>query len=148
MAYKNFPQTFLYLWTGAVAVVTVISAILSLGEGIGISSGLPVTSDIPGGCILLLNGVILMTGVVEGRADRARWVQYGYIGLLLLLIFGSCTVLISGANSISMLIEGKSPDLLPLFGSGFVWAGILAIPAYPGVRKILFAAHREVYCNE
>ena len=138
MSINRFPHTNLYLWTVVIAAVTIISGLFSLGAGLGIVSGLPVPADIPGGCILLLIGAILTTGIIEGRSDRARWVQYGYTGLLLLLIFGVSTVLISGANAISLMIEGELADIGSLMGSGFIWGAVLAIPAYPGIRSILF----------
>lgn len=138
MPINRFPHTNLYLWTAVIAVVIIISGLLSLGAGLGIECGLPVPADIPGGCILLLIGAILITGIIEGRTDRARWVQYGYTGLLLLLIFGVCTLLISGANAISLMIEGEFVDMGSLIGSGFIWGALLAIPAYPGIRRILF----------
>ncbi|MFH0967467.1 MAG: hypothetical protein V1862_07275 [Methanobacteriota archaeon] len=137
MSTNRFPHTNLYLWTGVIAAVTVVSGLLSLGTGLGIVSGLPTHADIPGGCILLLIGSILITGIIEGKTDRARWVQYGYTGLLLLLIFGICTLLISGANAFSLIIEGEFADIDTLCGSGFIWGAVLAIPAYPGIRRIL-----------
>jgi len=137
MSINRFPHTNLYLWTAVIAAVTVISGLLSLGAGLGIVSDLPVPADIPGGCILLLIGAILITGIIEGRTDRAHWVQYGYTGLLLLLIFGVCTLLISGANALSLMIEGEFADIGTLCGSGFIWGALLAIPAYPGIRRIL-----------
>ncbi|MDD1729141.1 MAG: hypothetical protein LUQ50_08725 [Methanospirillum sp.] len=138
MSIHRFPHTNLYLWTAVIATVTIIFGLVSLGTGLGIESGLPVPADIPGGCILLLIGAILITGIIEGRKDRARWVQYGYTGLLLLLIFGVCTLLIAGAQAISLMIEGEFTDMGTLTGSGFIWGAILAIPAYPGIRRILF----------
>ncbi len=137
MSITRYPHTILYLWTAVIAAVIIISGLLSLGAGLGIVSGLPVPSDVPGGCILLLLGAVLTTGIGEGRTDRARWVQYGYTGLLLLLIFGICTLLISGAEAISLMIGGESPDMGALLGSGFIWGAILAVPAFPGIRRIL-----------
>ncbi|HWQ66154.1 MAG TPA: hypothetical protein VN372_04705 [Methanospirillum sp.] len=142
MVANRFPRTTLYLWTALIGAVTVINGLLSLGTGLGIVSGLPVPADIPGGCILLLIGAILITGVIEGKTDQARWVQYGYTGLLLLLIFGVCTVLISGAHAISLMIEGNFADFGNLFGSGFIWGALLAIPAYPDMRRILLGCSR------
>lgn len=138
MSINRFPHTKLYLWTAVIAAVTVVSGLLSLGAGLGIVSDLPIPADVPGGCILLLIGSILITGIIEGRTDPARWVQYGYTGLLLLLIFGVCTLLIYGANAISLVIEGEFADTGILLGSGFIWGALLAIPAYPGIRRILF----------
>ncbi len=137
MSINRFPHTNLYIWTAVIAAVIIISGLFSIGAGLGLVVGLPVPADIPGGCILLLIGAILITGILEGRTDRARWVQYGYTGLLLLLIFGVCTLLISGAQAISLMIEGEFADVGTLTGSGFVWGAILSIPAYPGIRRIL-----------
>ncbi len=138
MSENRFPHTNLYLWTAVIAAVTLMMGLLSIGEGIGLIIDSPVTADIPGGCILLLIGAILITGIREGRKDRAHWVQYGYTGLLLLLIFGVCTFLISGANIVSLLIEGEPADFASMIGSGFIWGAILAIPIYPSIRQILF----------
>lgn len=138
MNMHQFPHSTLYLWTLVLSLITFISGLLTLGEGIGISTGLPVSPDIAGGFILLLLGIILMTGVYEGRNDRARWIQYGYTGILLLLIFGVCTILVNAANIIALMIEGETYDLFSILSSGFVWMALLALPAFSPIRNILF----------
>lgn len=144
----QFPHSTLYLWTLVLSFMTIICGLLTLGEGVGVSSGFPIAPDIAGGCILLLLGIILMTGVYEGRNDRARWIQYGYTGILLLLIFGVCTILVNVANIIAVMIEGESYDFFSLLGSGFVWMALLALPAFSPIRNILFGCSQGGDFNE
>ncbi len=143
MSVTRFPHTCLYLWTAVVAAVTIISGLFSLGAGLGIDSGLLIPADPVGGCILLLIGAILVTGLWEGKIDRARWVQYGYTGLLLLLIFGAATILIGGADALSALMEGESADPGSMLWSGFIWGLLLALPAYPAISRILSGCSRR-----
>jgi len=137
MSFNNLPHKKLYAWTVVLTVVTLFGGILAIISGIGIE-GTPVTPDIPGGCILLLLGSLLATGLYEGSRDHARWVQFGYTGIILILIFGACSFIISGANLISLMIEGEVADPITLISSGFIWAALLAIPAYPGIKNLLF----------
>ncbi len=136
MSINSTPHKNLYAWTVVLTVVTIFGGILAIVSGIGIE-GIPVTPDIPGGCILLLLGALLATGLFEGSRDHARWVQFGYTGVLLILIFGACSFIISGANLLSLMIEGEAAYPVSLISSGFIWAALLAIPAYPGIRNLL-----------
>jgi hypothetical protein len=133
----TFSEKNLYHWTAVTAAVVLVSGFLSLGAGAGIITELPVSADIPGGFILLIIGALLITGLVEAKADSGQWVPFGYTGLLLLLIFGCCTLLISGADALTRIIDGEFADLTSLSGSGFIWGAILALPAYPGIRRLL-----------
>ncbi|WP_319538208.1 hypothetical protein [uncultured Methanospirillum sp.] len=142
MSINSIPHKNLYAWTVVLTVVTVFGGILAIISGIGIE-GIPVTPDIPGGCILLLLGALLATGLYEGSRDHARWVQFGYTGIILILIFGVCSVIISGANLLSLMIEGEAAEPVALISSGFIWAALLAIPAYPGIRNLLFGCSQE-----
>ena len=137
MSITSIPHQKLYLWTVVLTAVTLSGGILAILSGVGIE-GIPVTPDIPGGCILLLLGVILATGLYEGSRNHARWAQFGYTGIILILIFGACSFIISGANLLSLIIEGETADPVALISSGFIWAALLAIPAYPGIKNLLF----------
>jgi len=148
MSSHHLPHANLYIWTAVITVVLVCSGLLSIGGGLGIDTGLPLAPDIGGGCILLLLGAILGTGLVEGNADRARFVQFGYAGLLLLLIFGVCTVIIFAAQALSLVLEGQAADWIPLTGSGFIWASIIALPLFPRIKKILFGCSQGECCCE
>ncbi len=148
MSTHHLPHANLYIWTAVIAVVVLCSGLLSIGGGLGIDTGIPVAPDVAGGCILILLGAILVTGLVEGNADRARFVQFGYAGLLLLLIFGVCTAIIFAAQALSLVLEGEAPEWVFLTGSGFIWASILAAPLYPRIRKILFGCSQGECCCE
>lgn len=138
MSINKLPHKNLYVWTVVLTAVTMIGGILSIITGIGIETAIPATPDIPGGIILLLLGSLLATGLYEGRHDHARWVQFGYTGIILILIFGVCTVIISGANLLSLMLEGEETDPVSILYSGYIWAAILAMPIYPGLKKLLF----------
>jgi len=138
MSINKLPHKNLYTWTIFLTLVTIVGGILSIITGIGIETGIPATPDIPGGLILLLLGLLLATGLYEGMHDHARWVQFGYTGIILILIFGVCTAIISGANLLSLMIEGEQVDPVTILSSGFIWAALLALPVYPGLKKLLF----------
>ena len=138
MVLRSYSHTGLYLWTAVIAVVVAVFGLFSLGAGIGIISESPVTSDIPGGCILLLIGALFLTGLIEGREDPGRWVQFAYTGLFLVLIFGVCTLVISGATVITQLMQGEVADVPAILGSGFFWGAVRALPVSPKIRNMFF----------
>ena len=115
-------------------------------EGLGIDTGLPVLGYWRGMYPPLLGAILGPS--VEGNADRARFVQFGYAGLLLLLIFGVCTVIIFAAQALSLVLEGQAADWIPLTGSGFIWASIIALPLFPRIKKILFGCSQGECCCE
>ena len=63
MSITSLPHKNLYVWTVVLTVVTIFGGILAIVSGIGIE-GIPVTPDIPGGCILLLLRVLLVRDAV------------------------------------------------------------------------------------
>ncbi|HWQ64939.1 MAG TPA: hypothetical protein VN429_11025 [Methanospirillum sp.] len=143
MSINKLPLKNLYAWTIVLTAVTMIGGILSIISGIGIEITIPVAPDIPGGIILLLLGLLLATGLYEGMHDHTRWVQFGYTGIILILIFGVCTVIISGANLLSLMLEGEETDPVSILYSGYVWAAILALPIYPGLKTLLFGCSQD-----
>jgi hypothetical protein len=137
MSNTTYPHKYLYGWTVIVALATFIAGLLSLLEGAGIVTGLFILPDIPGGCILILISAIFGTAFLKGRTDRPGWISFSYIASLLLVIFAICSFLVEGGNYLTLVMEGEEANILTLFSPAFIWAGILAIPLYMGVSKIL-----------
>jgi hypothetical protein len=132
-----YPHNTLYHFTIIVALVAGISGLLMVFAGAGVQFISVVTPDFAGGCILLLIMTILWSGLMEGRTDRAQWIRYAYIGTLLAGIFAVCTLVIALGLGVARLLGGEAADLSPLAGSGFIWTGILAIPAWMRIQKIV-----------
>jgi len=138
MSNTSYPHQNLYGWTTIVALTTFVAGLISILEGAGIVTGLFILPDIPGGCILIMISLIFATAVLKGRSDRPGWISFSYIASLLLLIFAGCSILVEGGNFLTLVMEGEEADILNIISPGFIWAGIVAIPLYFGVSKILY----------
>ena len=149
MSNTTYPHKYLYGWTGIVALSTFIAGLLSILEGAGIAFGLSILPDIPGGCILVLLSLIFGTAVLKGRSDRPGWISFSYVASLLLLAFAGCSILVEGGNLLTAIMEGEEEvNLISILSPAFIWAGIIAIPLYMGVSKLMYKCSCRGDCCE
>lgn len=148
MSSPCYPHKYLHGWTAVVALVICIGGLLSIVEGAGTETGLPVHPDIMGGCILLLLAALLGSGFLKGQSDRPAWVSYSYVGSLLMLIFAGCMVFMGIADTIALLLEEEPLELVWFYGSAFIWGGLLSIPLYTGSKALLYGCSEVCECHE
>ncbi|MDD1723832.1 MAG: hypothetical protein LUQ07_01735 [Methanospirillum sp.] len=148
MSDTTYPHSYLYGWTTIVTLATFVAGLLSILEGAGFITGLFILPDIPGGCILVLISALFGTAVVKGKIDRPGWISFTYIACLLLLVFAGCAILVEGGDYLTLIMEGEEADIITIISSAFIWAGILAIPLFFGVSKILYRCSCGGECNE
>ncbi|NLV27892.1 MAG: hypothetical protein GXY48_12135 [Methanomicrobiales archaeon] len=149
MSNTTYPHKYLYGWTVIVTLTTFIAGFLSILEGARIITRFFILPDIPGGCILILISFIFATAVMKGRSDRPGWISFSYVASLLLLVFAGCSVLIEGGNVLTTIMEGEEEaNILTILSPGFIWAGIIAIPLYLGVSKLLYKCSCRGECCE
>ncbi|MDD3574551.1 hypothetical protein [Methanospirillum sp.] len=138
MSNTSYPHKYLYGWTVIVTLATFFAGLLSIFEGLGFTTGFFILPDIPGGCILILLSLIFATAVFKGRSDRPGWISFSYVASLLLLAFAGCSILVEGGNVLTAIMEGEEANLLSILTPAFIWVGIIAIPLYLGVSKLLY----------
>lgn len=148
MSETTYPHSYLYGWTVIVTLVSFLAGLLSILKGAGFITGLFILPDIPGGCILVLISALFATAVVKGKTDRPGWISFTSIASLLLLVFAGCAILVEGGNYLTLIMEGEEAEMVRIISSAFIWAGILAIPLFIGVSRILYRCSCGGECNE
>ncbi len=89
------------LIAGTIYVVFgLIQVVVGLGYGSGWTKAIFVPSDIAGGLILVLIGMVFLYGVKELNAGINEGVAYIYVGILLALGFTAIYLLIMGADAL------------------------------------------------